>query len=155
MAAEAPPEREPSNRGFWLVLVPIAVTGLVLVALVFAFRPYVRRNAASLVQSNLRRSVAAAREIRSAEGSFEAARPFRMRDALPDLLFIDPDEGSNDPGVVSVFASGDTWAGAARADTGRCFWIRTDGSGTTVLGTGTDCSGDEASTAAGTGWPDR
>ena len=31
----------------------------------------------------------AALDIRDAEGSFTAAQPLRLREALPDLLFID------------------------------------------------------------------
>lgn len=143
-----------SNRGFWYVLLPMALGGVLLVALIIAFRPTVRRHADALVQSNLRAAVTAARQIRDAEGSFAAARPLRMREALPDLLFIDPDESSNEPGIVSVYAEGDTWAGAARADTGECFWIRASGSGGAESGTGTDCSGDEVRAAPSNGWPE-
>lgn len=153
MTVEAPSGR--SNRGFWYVLLPMALGGLLLIALIIAFRPTVRRNADALVQSNLRAAMAAARDIRDAEGSFTAARPLRLREELPDLLFIDPDESSNEPGIVSVYADAQTWAGAARADTGECFWIRIGTTGDPELGTDTDCSGDEVSIASGNGWPER
>jgi hypothetical protein len=151
MSVEAP--SRPSNRGFWYVLLPMALGGLLLIALIIAFRPTVKRHADALVQSNLRAAMGAALDIRDAEGSFTAAQPLRLREALPDLLFIDPDESSNEPGIVSVFTAADTWAGAARADTGECFWIRVGTSGDPELGTGTDCSGDQVSTAHGNGWP--
>jgi hypothetical protein len=151
MTVEAPSRR--SNRGFWYVLLPMAIGGLLLVALIIAFRPTVRRNADALVQSNLRASMTAARRIRDAEGSFTAAQPLRLGEELPDLLFIDPDESSNEPGIVSVYAAPDVWAGAARADTGECFWIRIREAGDPELGTGTDCSGDAVSSAPGNGWP--
>jgi hypothetical protein len=151
MSVEAPSRR--SNRGFWYVLLPMALGGLLLIALIIAFRPTVKRNADALVQSNLRAAMGAALDIRDAEGSFTAAQPLRLREELPDLLFIDPDESSNEPGIVSVFTAADTWAGAARADTGECFWIRVGTSGDPELGTGTDCSGDQVSTARGNGWP--
>lgn len=153
MTGEAPFAR--SNRGFWYVLLPMALGGLLLIALIFAFRPTVRRNAEALVQSNLRAAMAAARDVRDAAGSFAAARPLRLREELPDLLFIDPDEASNEPGIVSVYADAQTWAGAARADSGECFWIRIGATGDPELGTGTDCSGDEVRTAQSTGWPER
>jgi len=153
MTVEAPSGR--SNRGFWYVLLPMALGGLLLIALIIDFRPTVRRNADALVQSNLRAAMAAARDIRDAEGSFAAARPLRLREELPDLLFIDPDESSNEPGIVSVYADAQTWAGAARADTGECFWIRIGTTGDPELGTDTDCSGDEVSIASGNGWPER
>jgi hypothetical protein len=153
MAAEAPVQG--SNRGFWFIVLPLVLGGLALVALIIAFRPTVRRNADALVQSNLRAAMAAARDIRDAEGSFIAARPLRLREALPNLLFIDPDESSNEPGIVSVYAAIDMWAGAARADTGQCFWIKVGATGEPELGTGTDCSGDAVSTAAGNGWPEQ
>lgn len=153
MAVEVPPGR--SNRGFWYVLLPMALGGLLLIGLIIAFRPTVRRNADALVQSNLRAAMAAARHIRDTEGSFTDARPLRLAEELPDLLFIDPDESSNEPGIVSVYAAADAWAGAARADTGECFWIRIGATGDPELGTGTDCSGDEVSTASGNGWPER
>jgi hypothetical protein len=152
MTVEAPTGR--SNRGFWFVLLPMAVGGLLLVVLIIAFRPTVKRNADALVQSNLRAAVAAARDIRDVEGSFTAARPLRLREELPDILFIDPDESSNEPGIVSVYTAAGTWAGAARADTGECFWIRIGTTGDPELGTGTDCSGDEVSTAPSNGWPE-
>ena len=152
MAVEASSPR--SNRGFWYVLLPMALGGLLLIALIIAFRPTVRRNADALVQSNLRAAMTAARDIRDAQGSFAAARPLRLREQLPNLLFIDPDESSNEPGIVSVYAATDTWAGAARADTGECFWIRIREAGDPEVGTGTDCSGDAVSTASGNGWPE-
>jgi hypothetical protein len=54
-----------------------------------------------------------------------------------------------------VYADAQTWAGAARADSGECFWIRIGATGDPELGTGTDCSGDEVSAAQSTGWPER
>jgi len=73
---------------------------------------------------------------------------------LEDILLIDPDQGSNDPEVVSVFATDQAWTGTTRAETGDCFWIRIEAQGRTVLGTGTNCSAEEASAAEPSGWPD-
>src|SRR4029450_7126673 len=73
---------------------------------------------------------------------------------VDDLLLIDPDQSTNDPEVVSVLATGSAWTGSARAETGECFWIRVAASGGTVVGTGTNCSADEASEAAPGTWPE-
>ncbi len=143
-----------SNRGFWLVTAPIAALGVLLIVLILVFRPRVDPGAAAIAQRNLRTALAAAERIRDERGSFAAASTLPMRDAAPDLLFIDPDQASNDPGVISVSATDTAWAGAARASDGTCFWIRAQASGPTVTGIGSDCSGDVASTAEGStsGW---
>jgi hypothetical protein len=145
-----------SNRGFWMVTLLMAAGGVLLVVLVFAFRPLARSGAVAYTQSNLRAAAEAARRIADTDGSLADATALGMRDGagLDDLLFIDPDTASNDPEIVSVYAQPDRWTGAARADTGGCFWIRVEAGGRTVLGTGTDCSAEEAAVASAGGWPE-
>ena len=144
------------NRGFWKVTLPMAAGGVLLVVLVFAFRPLARSGAVAYAQANLRAAAEAATLIAEADGSLADASALRMRQAsgLDDLLLIDPDTASNDPEIVSVFAQEDRWTGAARADTGGCFWIRVEAGGGTFLGTGTDCSAEEAAVASADGWPE-
>jgi len=144
-------QTKPSNRGFWLVMLPIAAFGMVLIVLVVLFRP--RPGGEAVVQSNLRAAVDAAVSIGRQEGSLAGAGALRMRRAVPDLLFIDPDESSNDPAVVSVFASSSVWAGAARASSGACYWIRATLDGTTTYGSGPDCTGKAAALARRSSWP--
>ena len=145
-----------SNRGFWKVTVPMALGGVLLVVLVIAFRPFARTGAVAYSQANLRAAAEAAKLVAEEDGSLAGATALGMRDrsGLDDLLFIDPDTASNDPEIVSVFAEPDRWTGAARADTGGCFWIRVEADGTTALGTGTDCSAEEAAVAPADGWPE-
>jgi len=147
------------NRGFWKVFAWLAVGGILLVALVIAFRPVARTGAVAYAQSNLRKVAAAAERVQAQAGTFGDATRQRLeldRD-LEDLLLIDPDQSSNDSEIVSVLAADGSWTGSARADTGRCFWIRLEVAGgdasTTVLGTGTDCSAEEASVADPGSWP--
>jgi hypothetical protein len=147
------------NRGFWKVFIGLAVGGILLVALVIAFRPVARTGAVAYAQSNLRKVAAAAERVRAQEGTFEDAtrRRLALDGELDDLLLIDPDQSSNDSEVVSVLASDASWTGSARADTGECFWIRLEGAGESlarVLGTGTDCSAEEASLADAGSWPE-
>ena len=137
----------------------LVIGGVLLVALVIAFRPVARTGAVAYAQSNLRKVAAAAERIREQEGTFDDAtrQQLEVDGALEDLLLIDPDQSSNDSEVVSVLAADGTWTGSARADTGECFWIRLEAAGdgsTTVVGTGTDCSAEEASLADAGGWPE-
>jgi len=143
-----------SNRGFWKVFLAMAAGGILLIVLVFVFRPLARSGAVAYAQSNLRAAAEAAKAIAEADGSLEAATALRMREVsgLDDLLLIDPDTASNDSEIVSVWAQPDRWTGAARADTGACYWIRVEPSGGTVVGTGTDCSAEEASEAPPGRW---
>jgi hypothetical protein len=143
-----------SNRGFWIVVGSMALAGAVLVVLIVVSRPQARRGAVAYAQSNLRRVAQVAAAISERDGSLAAATPARLHAILTDLLFIDPDQSSNDPEVVSVYASANRWVGAIRAETGGCFWLRLeDHHPEPVVGTGTDCSGDAASGSSAGGWP--
>jgi hypothetical protein len=148
----------PGNRGFWKVFAGLAAGGILLVALVIAFRPVARTGAVAFAQSNLRKVAAVAERVGAEEGTFAVATRQRLalEGELDDLLLIDPDQSSNDSEVVSVLALEGSWTGSARADTGECFWIRLEGDGSpvAVLGTGTDCSAEEASLADPESWPE-
>jgi hypothetical protein len=145
-----------SNRGFWKVVLGLGAGGIVLVVLVIAFRPIARTGAVAFAQSNLRAAEGAVELIARVEGSLAEATPLRLRrePAVGDLLFIDADQSSNDSEVVSVRATANAWTGAARADTGQCFWVRLEAAGETVRGTGTDCSAEQASVAEPGAWPE-
>jgi hypothetical protein len=148
-----------SNRGFWKVVLPLIVGGIVLVVLVLVFRPVARTGAVAYAQANLRRTAEAAEHL-ATEGSLAGADRETMaaEGGVDDLLLIDPDQSSNHPEVVSVLATDSAWTGSARAETGECFWIRVaagaGGSFGTVVGTGTDCSAEEASLAPPGTWPE-
>jgi hypothetical protein len=144
-----------SNRGFWTVVIALAAGGVALVVLIVAFRPFARSGAVAYAESNLNATADAAAHVADREGSLAAATALRLRGepGLGDLLLIDPDTSSNDSEIVSVYATETTWTGAARADTGQCFWIRLVAEGGTERGTGTDCSAEAASDAAPAAWP--
>ncbi len=145
-----------SNRGFWKVLLALGVGSIALVVLIVAFRPVARTGAVAFAEQNLRDAAAAASHVARQEGSLGAATALRLKAEtdVSNLLFIDPDTSSNDSEIVSVRATDDAWTGAARADTGDCFWVRIEGNGETVYGMGTDCSADEASEAEPGTWPE-
>ena len=143
-----------SNRGFWLVVGLMAAASAVLLVLILLNRPGAERASEFTARDNLRTALAAAETVRDHEGTFAAASALRLRQAEPDLLFIDPDEASNNAEVISVLATDSMWAAAARAETGACFWLRVRPSRPTVYGRGgTDCSGEAASAAAPAAWP--
>jgi hypothetical protein len=144
-----------SNRGFWKVVLPLVVGGILLVLLVLVFRPVARTGAIAFAQTNLRRAAEAAEHLATAGSLADADREtMAVEGGIDDLLLIDPDQSSNDPEVVSVLATREAWTGSARAETGQCFWIRIPASGGIVVGTGTDCSAEEASGAAPGAWPE-
>jgi Na+-transporting methylmalonyl-CoA/oxaloacetate decarboxylase gamma subunit len=155
MAADTP-ARSParaSNRGFWIVTIPMVVVSAVLLVLVFANRPVAEKASEFTARHSLRSSLDAARAIARDRGSLAAATTLALRERLPDLAFTDPDLSSNNAEVVSVYATAALWAGAARAEDGACFWIRVDAAGRVATGRGSDCSADAASTAAPVAWP--
>ena len=144
-----------SNRGFWQVVISLTVGGIALVLLVIAFRPFARSGAVAYAQSNLDKAATAARAVAAEKGTLAQATALGLRNEpeVSDLLMIDPDTSSNDPEIVSVYATRHSWTGAARADTGECYWIRIEADGTTVRGTGTDCRAENAAKAPVGAWP--
>ena len=142
-----------SNRGFWLVVGLMVAASAVLLVLILLNRPAAERASEFTARHNLRTALAAAETVRNQDGTFAAATALRLRQAEPDLLFIDPDESSNNAEVISVLATHSMWAAAARAETGACFWLRVGPGRTIVYGRGTDCSGQAAGAAAPAAWP--
>ncbi len=142
-----------SNRGFWLVVGLMVAASAVLLVLILLNRPAAERASEFTARHNLRTALAAAETVRNQDGTFAAATALRLRQAEPDLLFIDPDESSNNAEVISVLATDSMWAAAARAETGACFWLRVGPGRTIVYGRGTDCSGQAAGAAAPAAWP--
>ncbi len=145
------------NRRFFLVAVPIFVVAIGLVVAYLVMRPTIRRNAADLVESKLEIVVGIVDEVRAADGGLGAATAERLDQAAPeDLGFQGPDNPSDEPLVVSVLATDEAWTGAARADSGACYFVRVLASGEIERGTipGNDCSASTASTADAPGWPD-
>jgi hypothetical protein len=142
-----------SNRGFWLVVGLMAAASVVLLVLILLNRPAAERASEFTARDNLRTALVAAESVRNQEGTFGAAGALRLSQAEPDLLFIDPDESSNNAEVISVLATDAMWAAAARAETGACFWLRVRPGQPAVYGRGTDCTGNAAGTGAPAAWP--
>jgi hypothetical protein len=152
-AEPAPPSRR-TNRVFWGFLAAMTIGGAVLTFLVFVNRPILKVGAARVVEDGLVDVAAVARSVADEAGSLAAADRYRLNALGGDVLFIDPDQASNDPDIVSVYAMEDRWIGSARAETGGCYWIRLLPGGSEERGTGTDCSAEEAAFATAGGWPE-
>ncbi len=145
------------NRRFLLVVVPIFAVAIGLAVAYLALRPTIRRNAAILVESKLRVAASVVEEVREVDGELADATPGRLNEVAPeDMEFQDADEASDEPLVVSVSLTDDAWNGAAKADSGACYFIRLTTDGGTLRGTipGSDCTGTAASRADPTGWPE-
>ena len=145
------------NRRFFLVAVPIFVVAVGLVTAYLALRPTIRKNAAILVESKLEVVVGVVEEVRRIDGRLGAATAERMDEAAPeDMGFQGPDNASDEPLVVSVLATDEVWTGAARADSGACYFVRVLASGAIERGTipGNGCMASIASTAEALGWPE-
>ena len=145
------------SRRFLLVVVPMFAVAIGLVVAYLVLRPTIRRNAAILVESKLRLAASVVEEVRGAEGGLAAATVERLNEVGPeDMEFLDADEASDEPLVVSVALTEDAWNGAAKADSGACYFVRLTAEGDTLRGTipGSECTGAVASTAEATGWPE-
>lgn len=142
-----------SNRPFWAIVLFLGAASIGLVVLIYAYRPTVVRGQEELARANLLRAEEAARTIAAEYGTFDAAEPRLLAGLLPGILFIDPDQSSNEPEILSVYATAEVWAAAAGPTTGGCQWIRIDAAGAVARGTGTDCSGEQAATAPAADWP--
>lgn len=145
------------NRRFFIVAVPIFVVAIGLVVAYLVLRPTIRRNAADLVEDKLGIVVGVVDDIRAAEGGLGAATAAHLDEVAPEEFgFQGPDVPSDEPLVVSVLATDEMWTGAARADSGACYFVRVTASGAVQRGTipGNVCTAQVASAADPLGWPD-
>lgn len=151
---------DPARRSlgrFLLVVVPMFVVAIGLVVAYLALRPTIRRNAAILVTAKLEVVVGVVDEVRRLEGSLAAATPERLDEVAPEDLGFQPAEvASTEPLVVSVLATEEVWTGAARADSGACYFVRVLAGGAVERGTipGSDCTAEAASRTEALGWPE-
>jgi hypothetical protein len=150
----------PAHRSlgrFLLVTVPMFAVAIGLVVAYLVLRPTIRRNAAILVTSKLEVVRGVVEGIGRSEGGLAAATPERLDAVAPeDLGFQGPEEPSQEPLVVSVLATEEAWTGAARADSGACYFLRVLADGRVERGTipGSDCTARAASAAPAPGWPE-
>ena len=143
--------RRASNRGFWMVATTIGLGAIVLMVEIFANRPMV--NAISRTENDLKAALRGAERIYAEGGSFTPADARALGAADPDRHFVAADQSADQPGDVSVYASGDTWAASSPTRSGTCFSIKqVVGQDTTYLVSDGDCTGMEALKADQSQW---
>ena len=142
----AEPPRRQNRRGFWVVVVAIGLVSVLIVAEIFVNRPLV--SSIGRAQHDLRLAQERAERIFAASGSFDQAGAAQLAAAGGAVTFIPGDQAATEPGQVSVYASGTSWAAAAEARPNACFYIFERSGQDTRYGGGTVCSGQAALTGA-------
>ncbi|HEX5936741.1 MAG TPA: hypothetical protein VFZ75_03460 [Actinomycetota bacterium] len=145
-----PEPTPPSNRRFWLVVGVMALGGIILVVEIFANRGIA--DTIGHAQHTLRRAQEAAEIVQIRTGSFEEASAEELEQDVADLAFRDAADESFGLDVVSVSASDTTWAAAVQARPGACFYLRLDVGADPRYGSGTECTGEAALSAADPRW---
>ena len=139
------------NRGFWMVAGTMALGAVILLVEIFANRPMV--NAISRTENDLKAALRTAERIYADGGTFTAADAEALADADEARTYVDADRPATAPGIVSVYASGDTWAAASPTAQGTCFYMKqVAGEDTRYLVADGACTGTEALGATDTQW---
>lgn len=150
--AELRSEPQPrGNRGFWIVVGTLLLTGIFLVGEILAHRPLADR--IGHAQDTLRRGQAAAENIRTETGGFaEADAVGRLEAVLPGISLRSAAEPSTGLDDLSVAASDRVWAAAVQVRPGACFYLRLEMGADPRYGSGTECSGEAALLASEPRW---
>jgi hypothetical protein len=140
-----------SNRGFWMVAITITLGAVVLMVEIFANRPMV--NAISRTEHDLKVALRNADRVFADGGTFTPADAAALAAIDGARTYVGPDEPAGAPGVVSVYASGDTWAAASPSEQGTCFYVKQmAGQDTLYLVADGACTGREALRSTETQW---
>jgi hypothetical protein len=129
----------------------MALGAVILLVEIFANRPMV--NAISRTENDLKTALRTAEGIYADGGTFTAAAAEALADADDGRTYVEADRPAATPGIVSVYASGDTWAAASPTAQGTCFYLKqVAGEDTRYLVADGDCTGNEALGAEDTRW---
>ena len=140
-----------SNRGFWMVAITIALGAIVLMVEIFANRPMV--NAISRTEHDLKIALRNAGRVFADGGAFTSADAGALGAIDTGRTYVSADEPASSPGMVSVYASGDTWAAASPSQQGTCFYLKqVAGQDTLYLVADGACTGREALAATESQW---
>jgi hypothetical protein len=141
-----------ANRGFWMVAGTMALGAVILLVEIFANRPMV--NAISRTENDLKTALRNAQGIYADGGTFTAADAQALAEADDGRrTYVDANRSATSPGIVSVYASGDTWAAASPTAQGTCFYLKqVAGEDTLYLVADGACTGDLALGATETQW---
>src|SRR4029079_605538 len=129
----------------------MALGAVVLLVEIFANRPMV--NAISRTENDLKAALRTAERIYADGGTFTAADADALARADEVRTYVDGNRSATSPGIVSVYASGNTWAASSPTAQGTCFSVKqVAGEDTRYLVAYGDCTGSEALGATDTQW---
>jgi hypothetical protein len=100
-------------------------------------------------QANLKTVLSAATTAFMDGNSFTSAGPTELEALAPDVTYVQGNQPSTGPSVISVEATSQAWGGAVLSSSGTCFYIRSVGA-TQAYGHGDVCTGEAAMAATGT-----
>ena len=140
--------RSREEGGFTLVelMVVVLVIGVLLAIAIPTFMGARKRSQNSAAQSSLRTGLVAAQVVYTDNESFSDAKAATLKKEEGSVDFVNSPTRSNEAGKVSVHAR-TTWGGAARSDSGECFYILAKEDGSVIYGSNSRaaCNGQNAS----------
>jgi type IV pilus assembly protein PilA len=152
-------EARNNDKGFTLIeLMVVVLIIAILIAVAIPTFLGMRRNAQNVAaKQSATTSLKAAKAIFSDEDSYASVTPAELRAAEASVAYVDGSTASDGSKVASVdVPDAFTFVAAVYSDSGTCFFIQDDLSGTTyaTLNTGTaDCYAANADVVFGASWP--